>query len=40
MANAGIQGNAQQLINAGTNAAGTIAGNYNAETGATINNSG
>ena len=40
MANAGIDGSAQGIINAGTQAAGQIAGNYNAGTGATIANSG
>lgn len=40
MVNAGIDGNAQNMVNAGALAAGSIANNYDPVTGATINNVG
>ena len=36
MVDAGMQGNAQDVFNAGFNSAGTIASGYDAQTGATI----
>ena len=40
MVNAGMNGNAQDVVNAGMNSAGTIASGYDAQTGATIQNTG